>query len=359
MNKPAPYIDENKLFDDISHLIEITQKRALREVSRTGVMLYWYIGHQINSAILKHARAEYGAQVIKNIADKLQIKYGDGFGLRVIHRCIQFEKLFPDEKIILSLCFHLKWTHFVALLSIENKLKREFYAEMCRTERWSTRELNQKIENMLFERTAIAKKSDEVIQTEIIKLRESNIIKPDLIIQDPYIFKYLNGHQINDEKTLEDAILDDIEEFLLSMGNGFTFQERQKVIEIDGDFFKIDLLMFHRRLRSMVAIELKKGKFKPSDKGQIELYLRWLEKHEMQAGENPPIGIILCSEKSDERVELLQLEKSGIRVSQFITELPPKEIFEKRLHDAIQRAKESNESVKLLVSNDHKKENNI
>jgi len=120
------------------------------------------------------------------------------------------------------------------------------------------------------------------------------------------------------------------------------------VIEIDGDYFKIDLLMFHRRLKKMVAIELKKGKFKPSYKGQVELYLRWLEKYEMQPGENPPIGIILCSEKSDERVELLQLEKSGIRVSQFITELPPREIFEKRLHDAIQRAREKEVEAKLL-----------
>lgn len=345
------HIDEKKLYNDVSQLIETTQKRTLREISRTGVMLYWHIGHRINHDLLKLARAEYGAQVIKDLAIKLQTEYGQGFGHRVIHRCCQFEKLFPNEKIILSLCSHLKWTHFVALLNIEDKLKREFYAEICRIERWSTRELAAKIDNMLFERTAIAKKPEEVIEAEIIKLRESNIVKPDLIIQDPYIFKYLSGRDIKDEKTLEDAILDDIEEFLLSMGKGFTFQERQKVVEIDGDFFKIDLLMFHRRLRAMVAIELKKGKFKAADKGQIELYLRWLEKHEMQPGENPPIGIVLCSEKSDERVELLQLEKSGIRVSQFITELPSKEVFEKRLHDAIQRAREI-ESAKLLNDTD-------
>lgn len=355
MEKAITHIDESKLFNDISFLIETTQKRTIREISRTGVMLYWHIGHRINDEILKHARADYGAQVIKNLAAKLQTKYGSGFGSRVIHRSVQFDKLFPDEKIVLSLSTHLKWTHFVALLSIENQYKREFYAEMCRIERWSTRELNQKIESLLFERTAIAKKPESIIQAEIKKLRDSNVLKPDLIIQDPYIFKYLSGHQIDNEKTLEDAILDDIEEFLLSMGNGFTFQERQKVIEIDGDYFKIDLLMFHRRLRAIVAIELKKGRFKPSDKGQIELYLRWLEKHEMQPGENPPIGIVLCSEKSDERVELLQLEKSGIRVSQFITELPPKEVFEKRLHEAIQRAREADESIQLLIDDAQKK----
>jgi len=351
MNTEISHINESKLYDDISHLIEITQQRTLRAINQAGVMLYWHIGHRVNHEILHCARAEYGAKIIKSLADKLQLKYGLGFGHRVIHRCSQFERLFPDEKIILSLCKHLKWTHFVALLNIDNKLKREFYAEMCRIERWTTRELTKKIDSMLFERTAIAKRPEDVIEQEIKKLRESNVLKPDLIIQDPYVFTYLGSHEIKDEKTLEDAILKDIEEFLLNMGNGFTFQERQKVIEIDGDFFKIDLLMFHRRLRAMVAIELKNGRFKPADKGQIELYLRWLEKHEMQPGENPPIGIVLCSEKSDERVELLQLEKSGIRVSQFITELPSKEIFAKRLHEAIERARENEIANRLINDN--------
>ena len=155
MDKAVPNVDENKLYDDISYLIETTQQRTLREITRTGVMLYWHIGHRINHHILNFSRAEYGAQVIKNLSDKLQLKYGQGFGHRVIHRCSQFEKLFPDEKIILSLCLHLKWTHFVALLNIESKIKREFYAEMCRIERWSTRDLTKKIDGMLFAFKAI------------------------------------------------------------------------------------------------------------------------------------------------------------------------------------------------------------
>lgn len=347
MERKLTNINEEQLYSDISQLIEVTQQRTLHEINRAGVLLYWHIGRRINHDILKHNRAEYGASVIKTLADKLQTKFGKGFGLRVIHRCVQFERFFSDDGIVVSLSQHLKWTHFVSLLNISNQLKREFYAEMCRIERWSTRELSKKIDEMLFERTAIAKKADHVIEKEISKLRDTQVLEADLIIQDPYIFSYLSSEVLNDEKTLEDAILNDIEEFLLSMGKGFTFQERQKVIEIDGDFFRIDLLMFHRKLRCMVAIELKKGKFKAADKGQIELYLRWLEKYEMQPGENPPIGIILCSEKSDERVELLQLEKSGIRVSQFIMEIPPKDIFEKRLHEAIERAREKEVSYKL------------
>ena len=163
---------------------------------------------------------------------------------------------------------------------------------------------------------------------------------------------HLVGRDFPTEKNLEQAILDDIENFLLSFGNGFAFLERQKSIEIDGDFFYIDLLMYHRRLNCLVVIELKLGRFKPQDKGQIELYLRWLEKNEMQPNENPPIGIILCSEKSDETVELLQLNDSGIHISQFMTELPPKEVFEERLHAAIEKAKARHELLDVLMDKD-------
>ncbi|MGD9107741.1 MAG: PDDEXK nuclease domain-containing protein [Gammaproteobacteria bacterium] len=309
----------NKLFKDISNLIESTQQQTLRKISQTGVLLYWHIGQRVNYDILDSERAKYGAGIIDTLADKLQIKFGSSFGRRVIYRCIQFAKLFPDEQIVISLSNHLKWSHFVFLLNIENKLKREFYAEMCRIERWSISRLKEKLSSMLFERTAIAKKPESIIKKEIIKLRKTDILKPDFIMQDPVILQYLSNQQFEDERSFEDAIVSDIQQFLLSMGTGFTFQERQKVIEIDGDFFKIDLLMFNRQLKCMTAIELKMGAFKPADKGQIELYLRWLEKYEMLPGENPPIGIILCAEKSDERVELLQLNDSGIRVCQFMT----------------------------------------
>lgn len=340
MKEPEKHIDEEKLYQDVSHLIENTQQQVLHKISHAGVLLYWHIGNRINSDVLKLDRAAYGDQVVNNLAKKLQIKYGKGYSRSTVYRCVQFSKLFDDEKIVYALGAHLKWTHFINLLNIENKLKREFYAEMCRIERWSTRALSNKIDSMLFERTAIAKKPENIIEQEIRELRNNNEIKPDLIIQDPYVFAYLGSDTLISEKTFEQAIVDDIENFLLSMGIGFTFQERQKVIEVDGVFYKIDLLMFNRKLNRLVVIELKKGPFKAEHKGQIELYLRWLEKYEMQPKENPPLGIILCTEKSDAHIELLQLEKSGIRVSEVITDLPPKEIFEARLNKAIQRARE-------------------
>src|SRR3989338_6390221 len=299
--------NETQLFKEISGLIESARQHTLQLLNKTSVVLYWHIGHKINQNILDEKRAQYGSNIIQDLATQLQTHYGRGFGRRVIERCIQFARHFSEEKIILSLADHLKWTHFVTLLGIDDQLKREFYAEMCRIERWSTRQLNDKIGSMLYERTVLAKKPEHVIHSEIEKLRNTSELHPDWVIQDPYVFENLFPQPLETEKSLEDAIIADIETFLLNMGNGFAFLERQKVIEIDGEYFKIDLLFYHRKLRRIIAIELKRGRFKPSDKGQIELYLRWLEKYEMQPGENTPIGIIMCSEKSEERIELLQL----------------------------------------------------
>jgi predicted nuclease of restriction endonuclease-like (RecB) superfamily len=339
---------EELLYQDISQLIEGARNKALHQVGKLNVLLYWHIGKRIYMHVLGNKRAVYGSATLLNISKKLQARYGRGFGRRNIERSIQFVREYPEKEVINALCSHLKWTHFVSLLSIDDPLKRDFYAEMCRIERWSTRFLNNKVASMLFERTALAKKPEEIIRSEIEILRETNELSPDWVMQDPYIFENLFSHPLKDEKTLEDAIINDIEKFLMSMGNGFAFLERQKVIEVDGEFFKIDLLFYHRKLKRLILIELKQGRFKAADKGQVELYLRWLEKHEMQLGENKPIGIIMCSQKSEEHVELLELDNSSIRVAQFLSELPPKEIFELRLHEAVKRARERFEDKKLL-----------
>lgn len=331
---------EQALFNDISQLIKAAQQQAVKQLSQINVMLYWHIGQRINHDILQEERAAYGANILANLAKNLKAAYGRGFGQRVLERCVQFSKVYPDKAIVDSLSQQLKWTHVVTLLSIDESIKRDFYAEMCRIERWSTRLLSEKIDSMLFERTAIAKKPISEIQQEIERLRQTDEITPDWVMQDPYLLDNLLPCFPCDEKTLEDAIIHDIETFLLSMGNGFAFLERQKVIEIDGEHYRIDLLFFHRRLHRLILIELKKGRFKAADKGQVELYLRWLEKHEMQPGENKPMAIVMCSEKSEEHVQLLAIDDSRIRVAEFLAELPPKEILEQRLHDAIHRARE-------------------
>lgn len=337
--------DSDKLYDELDGLIYTTQQEALKSLRQAGVLLYWNIGARINQFLpnLTH-REKYGHNLVDVVADRLQIKYGKGFGRRVIYRTMQFAKTFFDKNIVLLLSEQLKWSHFVALLNIDDSLKREFYAEMTRIERWSVRDLKEKINKMMYERTALAKKPESLIQEELAKLRHTSALKPDFIIQDPVFFEFLENKTINNEADFENAIIADIEQFLLNMGVGFTFVERQKVIEVDGDYFKIDLLMFNRRLKNLICIELKMGALKPKDKGQMELYLRWLEKYEKQPDENPPLGIILCSEKSQERVELLALDRGNIRVSQFLTQLPPKEILAERLHQAIERARENYQS---------------
>ncbi len=348
MSKHIKISNEANLLKDVCSLIEQAKQRFARQANTTLLTLYWTIGKRINQEILKYERGEYGQQIINSLSKSLVEIHGRGYGKRNLWRMAQFFRYYPDEEIVSSLMTQLSWTHFLYLLTIEDPLKRDFYAEMCRIENWRTRDLVSKIEGMFYERIALSKKPEEVIAHEIKKLRETGQVTPDVVFKDPLVLESLAGKEIKTENNLEQAILDDIENFLLELGSSFAFLERQKTIEVDGEYYRIDLLMYHRRLRSTIVVELKLGKFKPQDKGQIELYLRWLEKYDMQPGENPPIGIVLCSEKSDEAVELLRLENSGIRVCQFLTELPSKEVLLARFHAAVEKAKLQQEQRKLL-----------
>ncbi len=202
-----------------------------------------------------------------------------------------------------------------------------------------TRTLQQKIDGMLYERTAISKKPAKLIRTELDALRDEDRLTPDLVFKDPYILDFLGLRDGYSEKDLEAALLREIEGFLLELGAGFAFVERQKRITIDGEDFYLDLLFYHRRLRRLVLVELKLGAFKAADFGQTTLYLRWLDRYERQPGEDSPIGLILCAGKSGERIELLELEKTGIRVAEYLTDLPSKDLLRQRLHDAMAQAR--------------------
>jgi predicted nuclease of restriction endonuclease-like (RecB) superfamily len=234
----------------------------------------------------------------------------------------------------------LGWSHFVELIPIADQLKRDFYAEMCRVERWSVRTLRDRIQGMLYERTAIARKPEEQVRQEIALLRDEDQLTPDMVFRDPYVLDFLGLADTYSEKDLESGILRELEAFLLELGDGFTFVARQKPLTIDGTDYYLDLLFFHRRLRRLVCVDLKLGKFQAADKGQMELYLRWLEKHETLPGEETPLGLILCAEKSAEHVELLHLEGSGIRVAEYLTELPPRPLLERKLHEAIRTTRQ-------------------
>jgi len=248
-------------------------------------------------------------------------------------------EVFPDEKIVSALLRQLTWSHFVSVIYLDDSLKRDFYVEMCRIERWSTRTLQKKIDSLLFERTALSRKPAKLAEIEIKQLREEDKLTPDLVFRDPYFLDFLGLKGAYQEKDIEAAILREMEAFMLELGMGFAFLERQKRIIVDGNDFYLDLLFYHRQLQRLIAIELKLGEFKPEHKGQMELYLKWLDKYERKKDEHSPLGLILCAGKKHETIELLDLEKSGIKVAAYFTKALPKKILEQKLHEAIKHAR--------------------
>lgn len=334
-----PAILPAKLLRDVRSLIAEARSDVARSVNSTLVALYWNVGHRIRQDVLREKRAEYGEGIVAALGRQLAEDFGPGYSVRNLWYMVRFAETFPDEKIVNALRSQLGWTHFRNLLGIADPLKREFYAEMCRVGNWSTRTLEKKIDGMLYERTALSKKTDTLIRHELAQLREQDKLAPDLVFKDPYILDFLGLKDRYLEKDLEDAILREMETFLLELGVGFTFVARQKRIQVDDTDHYLDLLFYNRRLCRLVAIELKLGRFKAEYKGQMELYLRWLEKHETQPGEETPVGLILCAGKSEEQIELLRLSQGGIRVASYLTDLPPKAVLERRLHLAVQHAR--------------------
>ncbi len=339
MGKLKKINTEEQLLKDVALLIEQSKQHVAQTVNATLTFLYWRIGKRINAEVLQNKRAEYGNQIVVTVSRQLVENYGNGFNEKNIHRMMQFSEVFPYEKIVVTLIRQLSWSHFVALIPLKQPLQREFYAEMCRVEKWSVRTLRKKIDGMLYERTAISKKPKRLIKQEIKLLREEDKLTPDLVFRDPYFLDFLGLKNTFSEKNLEDAILRELENFILELGQGFSFVARQKRMIIDGDDFKLDLLFYHRTLKRLVAIDLKLDKFKAGYKSQMELYLRWLEKNEMQVGEQTPIGLILCAEGNKEQIELLQLNKAGIKVAEYLTELPSKKLLQQKLHQAIEISK--------------------
>jgi predicted nuclease of restriction endonuclease-like (RecB) superfamily len=317
-----------------------------RAVDSGMTMLYWNVGRRIRQDILREKRAEYGAGIVSALGRQLEIEFGRGFGEKNLRRMIQFAEAFSDGRIVAALLRQLGWTHFTILLPINDPLKRDFYAEMCRIERWSTRTLRAKLDSMLFERTALSRKPKKLAEMELKQLREEDKITPDLVFRDPYILDFLGLKDTYAEKDLEAAILREMESFILELGVGFAFLERQKRITVGKADYYLDLLFYHRPLRRLVAVELKLGEFKPGDKGQMELYLNWLDRHERREDEEKPIGLILCAGKNQETVELLGMERSSIRVSSYWTEALPRQQLEQKLHEAVCLARARLEAAK-------------
>jgi len=330
---------DERLFQEIRQLIDVAKQRAAVAINAEITLLYWQVGKRIQTEVLQGQRAEYGKQIIVSLSQQLTQTYGKGWSEKQLRHCLHFAETFPDEQIVSTLRRQLSWTHIKTLMYIDEPLKREFYIEIAQLERWSVRQLQERINSMLFERTALSRKPEETIRHDLEQLRQTQQVSTDLLLKDPYILDFLDLRDRYLEKDLEDAILREIEQFLLELGAGFTFIARQKRLQIDNDDFYIDLLFYNRKLKRLVAIDLKLGSFHPEYKSQMELYLRWLAKYDQEPDEQPPLGIILCAGKKQEQIELLELDKSGIHVAEYLTVLPPKELLQAKLQEAIASAR--------------------
>jgi len=323
-------------------LIDGTRQRVAATVNSELTLLYWNIGKQINDDILKNGRADYGKSVVLELSKELITLFGVGFSKRNIHNFLKFNEIYSDIQIVQTLSAQLSWSHIYTIISIKDNIKREFYTQVCIHERWSVRTLQDRMNSMLFERTAISRKPEQTILNDLDLLKSDKKMSPELTFRDPYFLDFLGLHDTYSEKDLESAILANLQKFITEMGTDFAFLARQKRIIIDNEDFYIDLLFYHRGLRSLVAIDLKLDKFKAGYKGQMELYLGWLEHNEMRDGENKPIGLILCSEKSPQQINYLMLDNNEqIKVAEYITMLPTKTILEEKLKQAIELAENS------------------
>jgi len=324
------------ILNEIISIVEKSKSQLVIQANSALTLTFWHIGNLIKTEILKNERAEYGKQIIVTLSRDLEKRFGRTFNEKNLRRMIQFAQKFPEPEIVVTLSRQLSWSHFLVLLPLKTDKERLFYGKLVVENNFGVRELRKQISKKVFERT----------QNADIQISGSKTIEKG-ILKDPYLLDFLDLKEGYLENDLESAILKELELFLLELGTGFTFVERQKRMIIDGDDFYLDLLFYHRKIKRLVAIELKIDKFRAKYKGQMELYLKWLEKYEKQEGEKSPIGIILCTEASKEQIELLEMHKDGIMVAEYWTEFLPKKELEKKLHQLLVEARERIERKKL------------
>ena len=338
MQKFTEDIQQHKnLLSDLQQIIDSGKQKVTAQVNSTLTLTYWHIGKRINNNVLQNQRAEYGKQIVKSVSKKLVEQYGKSFEARNLRRMMQFAELFPDISIVSPLATQLSWSHFMEILPLKKEDARLFYIQKAAESLWSKRELRNQIERKAYERAEISNIKHSLSETQL-----HNTFK------DPYFLDFLELKDGYLENDLENAIIKELELFILEMSKGFAFIERQKRMIIDGDDFYLDLLFYHRKLKRLVAVELKIGKFKAAYKGQMELYLSWLNENERQEGEEQPIGLILCSEAGKEQVQLLNMQKDRIMVAEYWTELPPKKLLEQKIITTLIEVRERLERKKLM-----------
>ena len=331
------------LYKKISSILENARKNAYRAIDNTMVLAYWHIGRLIVENEQKGSfRAEYGKAVIGVLSARLIKKFGRGFDERNLWYMKQFYIYFQNMNALRS---ELSWTHYRLILRVENEDARNFYVIETVKNNWSTRELDRQISTLLFERIALSKSHKKVKE---LAVKGQEIRKADDIIKDPYVLEFLDlkKNAALDETTLESALIDKLEEFLLELGRGFSFIARQKRITIDGDHYYIDLVFYNYILKCFFLIDLKMGKLTHQDIGQMDFYVRYFEEEEKIEGDNPAIGLILCADKNDAMVKYTLLKgNKKIFASKYKLYLPS----EDELRREILREKEIIEREKRLL----------
>lgn len=348
----AEILTESDLFHDIVKLIEDTRQHVAQTYNAAHVLLCWLIGERINTEVLQSKRADYGEGIVNALAMQLKLNYGKGYSRANLFRMIKFAKIYPDQEIVSTLSRQLSWSHFIIICGIEDHLKRDFLAEICRVQKWSVRVLQKQVNGMIYERIGLSKKPEAVIKMQINQLQHADEMTPEMTFKEPYFLEFIGAHNYTTEQELEDLILRNIMDFLQEMGSDFCFVTRQKRMSTGKKDRYLDLLFFNRRLRRLIAIDLKLGDFDPAYKGQMEWYLNWLDKNERLDYEEKPMGIILCAGKDHDDIEYLEMDKTGIHVAQYLTELPPKKVLEANLRKAIATARETHLKKTLIEQND-------
>lgn len=311
------------LIQQIQSIITNAQVKAVRSVNFERVLMYWQIGEVIVEEEQQgQERAEYGQFLIKSLSEELQPQFGSGFSIRQLERYRQFYIQFP---IASALRTQLNWTHYRSLLSIDNTQKKEFYIAETEKNNWSARQLERQINSQLFERLLI---SNDVESVLAVAKKEKQPTHPSEIIKDPMVLEFLGLKRESAyyEKDLESAIITQLQDFLLELGNGFSFVARQKRIHIDGDEFFVDLVFYNRLLQCFVIIEIKTDKLTHQDLGQLQMYVNYYDRIEKQDFENPTIGMLLCTDKNDTMVKITLPENNNtIVASKYQLYLPKEE----------------------------------
>ncbi|MBR1880340.1 MAG: DUF1016 family protein [Prevotella sp.] len=330
-------VSTESLIQDLRQIIETARANAVRSVDFCRVQMYWHLGQRIFEEEQQGKdRADYGTYLTRNIAKSLEPEYGSGFGVRQLEQARQFYRTYPNANTLRS---QLNWSQYRRLIQIEDADKREYYELESVNNAWTARETERQINSMLYERLLMSNDKESVLTVA----RKQRIPEsPSEVIKDPMVLEFLGLHREASyyEKDLEGAIISHLTEFLLEMGNGFSFVARQKRLLLEDDEFFADLVFYNRLLRCHVVIELKTGELTHQDLGQLQMYVNYYDRNEKLPDENPTIGILLCTEKNDTVVRMtLPEDNKTILASEYKLYLPTTEQLVNEVNEVKKRAR--------------------